>query len=444
MDFELLDEQIDVNGRYIVLDVVVNNQRYMLGNYYGPNIDCPDHLNEFLSLLAPSKGQEIVAAGDFNFVINPSLDKKGGVPRTHTKARNLLLEWCELSDCMEIWRVKHGVTFDWTWRSWSPPYVYCRLDYYIISNSLCNKVLNCEIKTSFASDHRAVVLSLSNVSCSRGPGFWKFNSTLLSDKGYIKLIVDTINTAVVDNKGATPSLLFDTIKCKIRGASIKYSSNKKREEARNMKVWTERLNLLQHELPQVLNDEEEEQMMMEVADLTQKIDAVIDKTTRGQILRSRAQHYEENEKNSQYFYNLEQSNNKIKSLTRLITNNGVITEPKDILLEEVRFYSKLYTSTKGNWDLDRREQLYDKFFLPQHPVIDPKNVNELDTDLSEDEVFIILKTFSRNKSPGTDGLTAEFYEYFWEDLKKPLLDSFKYSLETGSLSMDQRQGIILL
>ena len=92
----------------------------------------------------------------------------------------------------------------------------------------------------------------------------------------------------------------------------------------------------------------------------------------------------------------------------MVTDNGVITESKHILSEEVRFYSKIYTSNKGDWDPDRREQLYDRFFIPQHPVIDPKNANKLGTDLSEDEVFTILKTFSKNKSPGTDGLTAEF------------------------------------
>ena len=67
---------IDDNGRYIVLDVTIDNKTYLIGNYYGANIDCPDHLEEYLNLLIPSEGQQIISAGDYNFVLNINMDKK--------------------------------------------------------------------------------------------------------------------------------------------------------------------------------------------------------------------------------------------------------------------------------------------------------------------------------------------------------------------------------
>ena len=49
-----------------------------------------------------------------------------------------------------------------------------------------------------------------------------------------------------------------------------------------------------------------------------------------------------------------------------------------------------------------------------------------------------------NKTPGCDGLTVEFYRYFWADIKSLVHDSFLYALQAGKLSTDQRRGIITL
>ena len=44
------------------------------------------------------------------------------------------------------------------------------------------------------------------------------------------------------------------------------------------------------------------------------------------------------------------------------------------------------------------------------------------------ECFESLQFFQKNKSPGNDGLTVEFYTDFWEDLGELLVDSLNYSL----------------
>jgi hypothetical protein len=39
-----------------------------------------------------------------------------------------------------------------------------------------------------------------------------------------------------------------------------------------------------------------------------------------------------------------------------------------------------------------------------------------------------------NTSPGADGLTAEFYKFFWKDIHIPLIKSIKYAFQTEKLS----------
>ena len=49
-----------------------------------------------------------------------------------------------------------------------------------------------------------------------------------------------------------------------------------------------------------------------------------------------------------------------------------------------------------------------------------------------------------NKSPGSDGLTTEFFKIFWNDIKVFYLDSINLSYETGQLTELQKQGFITL
>ena len=43
---------------------------------------------------------------------------------------------------------------------------------------------------------------------------------------------------------------------------------------------------------------------------------------------------------------------------------------------------------------------------------------QLDQDITLNELDEAVKGFKSNKSPGSDGLTAEFYKYFWEEIRE--------------------------
>ena len=57
----------------------------------------------------------------------------------------------------------------------------------------------------------------------------------------------------------------------------------------------------------------------------------------------------------------------------------------------------------------------------------------------------MLKALKQNnKSPGNDGLTKEFYEKFWNEIKHPFMNSIMKAREKKKLSTSQLQVVIKL
>ena len=48
------------------------------------------------------------------------------------------------------------------------------------------------------------------------------------------------------------------------------------------------------------------------------------------------------------------------------------------------------------------------------------------------------------KTSGTDGLSAEFYKFFWPEVCTKMIGSFNYAFQSGALSISQKRGIISL
>ena len=65
----------DVNGRYIVLDISINNAQFTLINLYAPNIDSPDFFVEIFRQADLLANKELMIAADFNLVMNAQCDR---------------------------------------------------------------------------------------------------------------------------------------------------------------------------------------------------------------------------------------------------------------------------------------------------------------------------------------------------------------------------------
>ena len=178
----------------------------------------------------------------------------------------------------------------------NPP-VQCRLDFWLIASFLSSYVIDDKIKPSIKTDHSMISLHIQgNNFEKRGPGFWKFNAALLKDTDYVQKVKDIINAYRLDHSDTEDNgSLWDTIKCEIRGMSIKYSKRKlflQRKQENDLK--DELTNLLSKET----NSEEEQ---VRISQINKDLIEINDQQTKGVMIRSKARWTELGEKSSKYF-----------------------------------------------------------------------------------------------------------------------------------------------
>ena len=84
---------------------------------------------------------------------------------------------------IDIWRIVHFDKIQYTWRNKSVQ-VASRIDFVLTSKDLKNYVVNTDIRPVVSGDRNAVTIILEIESVKLGPGFWKFNSSLLTQNYY--------------------------------------------------------------------------------------------------------------------------------------------------------------------------------------------------------------------------------------------------------------------
>ena len=204
------------------------------------------------------------------------------------------------------------------------------------------------------------------------------------------------------------NLRWDLIKMEIRGFTVKYSKNK---------AWKMRSTetLLQNQINDLYKKAEAEpnnkQIICEIQNTRLRLQKIMQYKTKGAILRSKVRWHESGERNTRYFYNLEKRSYDKKTITKLKRSNGTfINNQFEILQEQMDFYKTLYTSEVHPENVIN---LASTFFENITPLDDTDKLS-CEGKVSAEECLKALKDFKNEKSPGTDGLPAEFYTFFLE------------------------------
>ena len=450
LDYTVHKKIIDPGGNYIFLDITIQGYKLTLGCIYGPNKDNPSFYTRISDTIEALENLSIIIAGDWNLVSNYLVDTKGYLHFNNPKAHDEVEILINTYDLVDIWRSMHPDDSQFTWHQ---PTLrkFGRLDYFLVSPDIQSKTIKSNISYGYKSDHSLITLNCDLNNVSRGRGFWKLNTSFLSDLEYVKQINESIikiirqyvvndnllkeMTKIEDidyekiNFSIDYDMLWEMIKMEIRSKSISYAVFKKRERESTEAEIENKINNMNIQVNQELNVEREA--------LIRELEDIRNTKVRGAIIRSKSQWMEDGEKSSKFFFGLEKRNFLSKTLTNIIVDEENITNPKQLLDEQGKFYSNLYES-KVELNRDNFRNFSNLIF----PVLSDEDKNSLEDPITLQECCAVLKNLDKGKSPGTDGLPGEFYKVFWNKISPILILTYKLAFMKGEMSISQRRGII--
>ena len=175
--------------------------------------------------------------------------------------------------------------------------------------------------------------------------------------------------------------------------------------------------------------------------LKNNLELIHDHIGEGVSLRSKCDWYEQGEKSTELFLNLEKQRGNQNGIQKLIVNEKEINNETEILKQIKLFCETLFQK------LSQKCSAEDIKHFPNTPDIPKLSTDQIilcDIELTEKDLYDSMKSMENDKSPGNDGLTKEFYVTFWDDIKATFISSLKQAKERKELSISHGQAIIKL
>ena len=125
-------------------------------------------------------------------------------------------------------------------------------------------------------------------------------------------------------------------------------------------------------------------------------------------------------------------------MPNLTRTDGSRTESESEIVEETKRYYKNLYSERVVTDINLEECLNRN----NVPTLTNEQKQNLEGNITKAEAASALLHMKNNKSPGSDGFTAEFFKFFWKDIGDFFVRAINFSFNLGELSVTQKEGLI--
>ena len=426
----------DDSGRMVSARFSSGIIEFQLCNIYGPNKakEGDAFFENLYAILPPDL--PVILCGDFNTVLDPNKDRRGCNPFSiwaynwSQTLSNLMSSY----DLHDAWRTKYPEAVEFTWQRPNNSQA-SRLDMFWVSTFFLQLILTVGILPFFRSDHSYIHMKFSvPTTANRGPGIWKFNTSLLKDLNFILMVTQFWESWQKEkNSFFSLSAWWDAGKARLRSKIRTYSRKKASTFRKHIRMLENTLFFLKRRA------EKGEEVNGLIADTKAELEEAHRQKARGARIRAKVQWAEEGEISSAYFFRLEKKRGEQRLFTAIKDVSGrVVRSLAAIAAAWVTFYTTLFTAII----LDSKEQ---DFFLNQIVAkLTSIQAQSCEGELSLEECKKALDGMAPSKSPGIDGFPAEFYQCFWPLIGHDYVQVMNGCYQAGMLSASQRQGVITL
>lgn len=422
----------DTDGRFVIIQVTKEGKHITLVNIYAPTSSEQANqlsvLNDIIRTLANMEIQNLLVAGDMNINLDETMTSS--TRNAYAEQINHLLDEYNLVD---VWKKKNPNSKRGTFHRNK---FSSRLDYIFAPAHLLTSISSINIHPEPLSDHCSVFMEASISTPTRGPGFWKFDNQLLTDDTFMEKMTTNIRQSLTEDFD-DPNLLWEWTKFKIKEFCISYTTQRRREVNKTTDALEKRLL----HLAEKYNLTETEDIVMEVQSIKRELAEIQQAKATKTIFRAKAKWMCLGEKPSAYFLGLQKRLSNDKCISALKDENGhTLTDAADILAYENRYFSGIYRE-----DPSHLAPLEDfPLSTEDLPQVTASHKYLINLPFTPRDFHEALKELNKNKTPGSDGITPEFYLAFWDVLQNPFYESIMHSIERGLLSQEQRTGIVTL
>ena len=217
------------------------------------------------------------------------------------------------------------------------------------------------------------------------------------------------------NLDINPELFLDTLLMEVRGATIKYSAEKKRNNKAKEQLLMSDIEILEKQLHNDPNMSED--LINEMNEKREALENIFKHEAEGAYIRSRVKYKLEGEKPSKMFCSLEKHNGIQRFVPQLFVEGQdgteqIINEQGRVEKEIRNYYEDLFRN-KDCVDSGSIESFLDESRVSM-PKLSESQKEMMEGKISLDEMTKYLKKCKNNVAPGSSGFTLDFYKFFGE------------------------------